>query len=336
MRKSDLDYSYPSHLVATYKKARSRVMAVYGIIPMEISLSNLISRMKPDDLLVINDSKVIPARIYGEKKLEILFVENLGQKRWKVLCPAKQWPKNRSLEIPGNIKVQLIQKGRVQIVETSQILDQQYFEKYGDIPLPPYIQQARGERRSRSEDIQMYQSAWAKKPGSLAAPTASLHFSKEDIKKIKARGVLIKSLSLHVGPGTFLPIHSENLEDHKMHSEFVEIPENTWEAVKNCKKSGGKVWALGSTVTRALESMALSMFRKNKTYFFGYTDLFIKIPFEFKIVDVLMTNFHTPKSTLLAMVMAFAGTDNVKKNYQWAIERNFRLFSYGDLTLWEK
>ncbi len=221
--------------------------------------------MNPNDLLVINNSKVIPARIYAEEGLEILFIKNLGQKRWEVLCSAKQWPKNQCLKIPGNIEVQLVQKGKTQIIEVSQAPDEQYFEKYGDTPLPPYIQKARGERRSRPEDVQMYQSAWAKKPGSLAAPTASLHFSMEDLKKIKIRGTPVKSLSLHVGPGTFLPIHSELLEDHKMHSEFVEIPEDTWEAVKNCKKSGGKVWALGSTVTRALESMALSMLKKKIT-----------------------------------------------------------------------
>ena len=311
-------------------------MAVYGTDPVEITLSGLISQMNPNDLLVINNSKVISARIHVEKGPEILFIKDLGKRRWEVLCSLKQWPKNQCLKIPGNIEIQLVQKGKIQIVEVSQPLNQKYFEKYGDTPLPPYIQKARGERRSRPKDVQMYQSAWAKKPGSLAAPTASLHFSMEDLKKIKNRGTSVKSLSLHVGPGTFLPIHSELLEDHKMHSEFVEIPEDTWEAIKDRKKSGGKVWALGSTVTRALESMALSMFKKSNTHFSGSTDLFIKPHFEFKIVDVLMTNFHTPKSTLLAMVMAFAGTDRVKKSYQWAIERNFRLFSYGDLTLWEK
>ena len=336
MKKSDLDFNYPNDLTAIQKRKAPRVMFVKGKTPEEINLADLILKMKPPDLLIINNTKVIPARIHSLEGLEILFIEKLNHRRWKVLCPAKKWPKNQVLKIPGIFQIRLVQKKRTQIIEVNEDLDEKYFLKYGDLPIPPYIQQARGERKSRSEDQQMYQSAWAEKTGSLAAPTASLHFSMEDLKKIKARKVLVKNLCLHVGCGTFLPIHRKNPEDHKMHSEWVEIPKETWRSVKNCKESGGRIWALGSTVTRALESMNQNMFKEKENCFLGSTDLFIRPGFNFGIVDLLMTNFHTPQSTLLAMVMAFAGIENVKKNYRWAIERKFQLFSYGDLTVWEK
>ena len=268
--------------------------------------------------------------------MEILFIRDLGKNHWEVLCPARKWPGSQVLKIPGGVEVSLVQKGSTQVVEVSRNLDAKYFLTHGQIPLPPYIQEARKKRHPRPEDRKMYQSQWAKTPGSLAAPTASLHFSMEDLQKIQGRGTLVKSLSLHIGIGTFLPIRCEHLEDHKMHSEFVSIPMDTWEAVENCKKSGGCLWALGSTVTRALESVALGLLEKRDGVFYGTTNLFIKPGFEFQVVNTLMTNFHRPESTLLAMVMAFAGVENVRKNYQWAINRNFRLFSYGDLSLWQK
>ncbi|MCJ8276927.1 MAG: S-adenosylmethionine:tRNA ribosyltransferase-isomerase, partial [Bdellovibrionales bacterium] len=203
-------------------------------------------------------------------------------------------------------------------------------------PLPPYIQEARGERASRPSDDEQYQTDWAEQMGSLAAPTASLHFSNQDIEKVKARGADVKKLCLHVGLGTFLPVYADDLNDHVMHSEFVSIPAETWEAVLNCQKRGGKVWALGSTVVRSLESQALKMFESNPKGWSGETDLFIKPGFEYKAVDVMMTNFHQPESTLIAMVMAFSDQETVNKCYEWAIERQFRLFSYGDLSVWKK
>ena len=279
---------------------------------------------------------MIKARVISDEGMEVLFIEPHGEQEWSVLCPVRKWPKNQKLEMPGGLELELLEKGRPQKVRTSTPIDENYFAQYGDIPLPPYIQQARGERRSRHSDDHQYQTAWAQKLGSLAAPTASLHFSMEDIRKIKSRGAEVKSLCLHVGLGTFLPIQAESIDEHLMHSEFVSIPKETWQAVMECKSRGGKVWALGSTVTRALESMAQSRFTEEEDSYQGGTDLFIKPGFSFEVVDVLMTNFHQPESTLLAMVMAFAGEEVVKKNYQWAIERNFRLFSYGDLSVWRK
>lgn len=336
MQKSRLNFQYPAHLIATERKIHSRVMYVEGSEPVEITLSYLITQIEPNDLLVLNDTKVIKARVTSEEGLEVLFIEALSDSEWSVLCPVRKWPKNTKLKMPGGLELELLEKGRPQKVRVSQKVDINYFSEFGDLPLPPYIQEARGERASRSSDELQYQTAWAQTLGSLAAPTASLHFSTDDIKKIKSRGAEVKNLCLHVGLGTFLPIQTDDLEDHNMHSEVVVVPKDTWQAVLDCKKRGGKVWALGSTVTRALESTALSLLQEEENQYSGTTDLFIKPGFQFEVVDVLMTNFHQPESTLVAMVMAFAGEEVVKRNYQWAIDRNFRLFSYGDLSVWRK
>ncbi|MCB0379563.1 MAG: S-adenosylmethionine:tRNA ribosyltransferase-isomerase [Bdellovibrionales bacterium] len=334
MLKSELFFQYPEHLIATEKKPISRVMWVQSGDPVEVTPAYVLTQIGPDDLLVINETKVIPARIHSAEGMEILFIKNLGERQWEVLCPASRWPKDKTLALPGGVEARLVQKGLPQVIELNQDIELNYFDENGELPLPPYIQQARGERKARSVDSVQYQAAWAERPGSLAAPTASLHFKPEDLQKVKSRGADVASLCLHVGLGTFLPIQGESLDDHKMHKEFVSIPKSTWQKVKTCHEQGGKVWALGSTVTRALESQALHIFEEKSEDYIGETDLFIKPGFEFKVVDVLMTNFHQPESTLIAMVMAFAGQKNVLKNYQWAIERNFRLFSYGDLTVW--
>jgi S-adenosylmethionine:tRNA ribosyltransferase-isomerase len=336
MNKSELQFEYPHHLISTQKKSVSRVMCVENQEPIELTAPSLLTQIEPSDILVINDSKVIPARIHAENAMEILFINEIEQNVWQVLCPAKRWPKNQKIILPEGVELDLLEKSLPQIIKTNKPLNFSYFEKYGQMPLPPYIQEARGERLARDIDKQMYQTTWAKNIGSLAAPTASLHFSKDDLVKVKNRGAQVHTLTLHVGLGTFLPIHSQNLNDHKMHSEKVTIPKTTWQATLDCKAKGGKVWALGSTVTRALESMSLGMFNENENEYWGESDLFIKPPFEYKIVDRFMTNFHQPESSLLAMVMAFAGVENVKNCYKWAIERNFLLFSYGDLSVWKK
>ncbi len=296
----------------------------------------ILTQIRPNDILVVNETKVIPARIYSECGLEILFIENQQGNQWQVLCPARKWPKGQKLILPDGVTVSLVKTGLPQTVETSRAIDVSYFIKHGDMPLPPYIQEARSERRSRFEDQGNYQTDWAEQLGSLAAPTASLHFSASDLDKVRSRGAEVVKICLHVGLGTFLPIHSDNLDDHVMHSESVAIDAEAWQSILETKKRGGDVWALGSTVTRALESMALGHFELKGDTYVGQTDLFIRPGFEYQIVSVLMTNFHQPESTLVAMVMAFAGVENMKTNYQWAIDRHFRLFSYGDLSVWKR
>ncbi len=336
MLKSDLNFSYPSELIATEKKPLSRVMKVIAGQPEETRVSSLISQIEPVDIFIINNTKVIPARVHSQEGLEVLFIKSLENNQWQVLCPVRKWPKGKDLQLPGGVSLKLIERGRPQQVQSSRPIDYNYFLEFGEMPLPPYIQQARDERKARELDKEMYQTDWAKEVGSLAAPTASLHFSAHDLEKIKNRGAEVGELCLHVGLGTFLPITTENLDDHKMHSEFVSIPKKTWDKVLECKKQGGKVWALGSTVTRSLESLKMGLLHEGETDFYGETNLFIKPGFDYQIVDVLMTNFHQPESTLIAMVMAFAGIENVKHCYEWAIERKFQLFSYGDLSVWTK
>jgi S-adenosylmethionine:tRNA ribosyltransferase-isomerase len=332
MKTELLDFAYPEGLIATSRQKISRVMWV-DESPEETTLSQLLSRFKPEDLLVINETKVIKARVICASGLEILFIKNLGDGVWEVLCPARRWSKQGEV-LPCGTHIELKKTGLPQLVQVPKELDFAYFEKYGDVPLPPYIQEKRGERKSRESDIKQYQTSWAKTVGSLAAPTASLHFSAADIDKIRARGGDVAPLCLHVGLGTFLPIHADDLTDHVMHGEWVSIPAETLRKIKVTHENGGRVWALGTTVLRALESQAHGKLEESHEGATGVTDLFIKPGFEFKVVDILMTNFHQPKSTLLALVGAFAGLDKVKAAYQWAIDREFRLFSYGDLTVW--
>lgn len=331
----DLDFAYPEDLVATSPRPKSRVMVVQDGEPEETTILQLLSRFQPEDVLVINTSKVIPARVTCESGLEILFIREIEENMWEVLCPARKWSKQGEV-LPCGTPVKLEKTGLPQVISVPKELPLSYFETYGQLPLPPYIQDKRGERTMRDADKNDYQTVWAKTYGSLAAPTASLHFKNEHIERLKGRGVTVAELCLHVGLGTFLPIHVDNLKEHKMHGEWVSIPHKTIAAINDAKKCGGRVWALGTTVARSLESWSHDRFTVNANGFEGVTDLFITPGFEFRTVDVLMTNFHQPKSTLVALVAAFSDLQTVKKSYAWAMERQFRLFSYGDLTVWQR
>lgn len=219
----------------------------------------------------------------------------------------------------------------------SRSLTEDYFEEVGDVPLPPYIQKARGQREGRLEDKTWYQTEWAKFAGSSAAPTASLHFHNEDFEKLKDRGVNVAKLTLHVGLGTFLPIAFENLSEHQMHAETVVIPAATWAKVLETQKSRGRIWAVGTTVTRALESAAHGLLTvQTNGDLTGESRLFIRDDFDWRVVGGILTNFHQHQTTLLALVASFAGLEKVKSSYEWAIERKFRLFSYGDLSVWTR
>lgn len=356
----DLDFTFPEYLVATERSASSRVMFVDDQRPNKATesdelaepvelpgVSAILERLLPGDCLVINDSRVLRRRVFSRTGLEILFLSPLAlvdsnenekiesRLTWRVLCPSSRWKANDIQELPDGVTLQIIERGRVQIVKASRALPETYFEKNGEMPLPPYIQKARADRHQRSTDPLKYQTQWAQKDGSLAAPTASLHFSIDDLKKLQERGVKVVSITLHVGLGTFLPIVTENLNDHVMHAEEVIITPEAWREVLRAKESGKKVWAMGTTVARTLESAACGRVQGNASDgFVGESDLFILPGFEWSVVDVLMTNFHQPKSTLMALVASFTGLEKVKAAYSWAIRREFRLFSYGDLSVW--
>lgn len=330
-------YSYPEELVGVEHRPDYRTMLSNPSGPREISSKEIFALFEAGDVLVVNDTQVVKRRVFSEEGFEVLFLEDLGDKKWQVLFPASRLKRNQCLHLPDGVELKLFQKGLPQIVALSRSIGDKYFEQFGEMALPPYIQKARGERHNNSFDNNWYQTAWAEKAGSCAAPTASLHFTNEDIETLKAKGVQVLKVTLHVGLGTFLPVKAENLLEHKMHSEWAHIPGDVIEAIQVAKQNGNRVFALGTTVTRTLESWPKGLLSQQQDgSFSGGTDLFIYPGFEFKVVDVLMTNFHQPESTLLALVAGFAGYERVMADYKWAIENKFRLFSYGDFSVWQK
>lgn len=342
MKTTELQFEYPQELIATHPQHPSRVLFNHSQKITELKWSEFLNDFKPGDLLVINDTKVLKRRVFSQVGHEILFLDPChvednsqnGKRYWKVLFPAKKLKVGDLIDLPLGLKAELIQKGIPQIIKLSEPVDENYFERVGELPVPPYIQKARNERHNREFENTSYQTSWANKPGSLAAPTASLHFSIQDLNYLKSKGVEVLHITLHVGLGTFLPVTSEYLSDHKMHAEWAEIPCTHWEKIQKAKAAGSSVWTLGTTVVRSLESQALGRFTLRGSVYSGTTDLMIRPGFKFQIVDKLLTNFHQPQSTLLALVMAFAGKENVIESYRWAIEKKFRLFSYGDLSYW--
>jgi S-adenosylmethionine:tRNA ribosyltransferase-isomerase len=333
---SSLSYTYPPELVATEPLRPSRVMWVEDGKPKELSFSHFLSQFKSGDVLVLNDTEVLKRRVFAGD-LEILFLNSDASRReWEVLFPSRNFKLGSIINLPGEIQAELVAKGRPQKIRTDRPLLESYFLDFAELPLPPYIQKARVERHNQSEDKGWYQTAWAQKPGSLAAPTASLHFSSQDLELLSERGVLIQKLTLHVGLGTFLPLTEEALLSKTLHKEVVEIPIQTWDEIQRARAQGRRVWALGTTVTRSLESCARGILAREPGAYLGETDLFIQPGDEFLCVDGLLTNFHQPESSLLALVQAFSGAETTRVCYQWAIEKRFRLFSYGDLSAWIK
>lgn len=330
MKLSDLKYDYPESLIALQPSRPTRVMWVEKENePQEINISELMARIPAGDVMVINDTKVLKRRIFVDE-VEILFLDRLVTGEWQVLFPSKKFQIGDSIFLPNGAKMTLTQKGLPQLVKVEPDLLEADFEQMAELPLPPYIQKARNERHNKDQDQTWYQTAWAEKAGSFAAPTASLHFTDSDIDKLKNKGVDVLKITLHVGLGTFLSVKVEDLDQHQMHAEVYSVSEDVWAKILQAKKNKKAIWALGTTVTRTLETVARS------GQLTGESKLLLQVGSEFKVVDRLMTNFHQPESTLLALVAGFAGLEHVKKNYIWAIERKFKLFSYGDFSVWIK
>jgi S-adenosylmethionine:tRNA ribosyltransferase-isomerase len=354
MNKSELQYEFPEELIAREPQRPSRICSVlidpklkstasvdkndFQSIAQELKWEDLISFFEPGDVLILNNTKVLKRRIFTSEGLEILFLGTLDLLSWEVLFPSKKYKVGSKIQLPGEVEITLVEKGRPQKVKSNLKLEESYFEKYGELPLPPYIQKVRDDRHTNSNDNLWYQTAWSEKPGSFAAPTASLHFTQEHLTQLKNQGVRVCALTLHVGLGTFLPVEVERLTEHMMHHEFVEIPQAVINEITLAKKHHHRVWSMGTTVTRALESYGGGYLRFNQETdsYIGDTNLLILPGFSFQIVDRLLTNFHQPESTLLALVMAFAGVEKVKSVYEWAIKNKFRLFSYGDLSVWSR
>lgn len=362
MNKSDLYYDYPEELIATHPLRPSRIL-LGGVDPREISRADLFGLFQPGDVLVVNNTKVEKRRLFSPEGLEILFVKDLScssqaidgdgeiqshakngdehepEVTWEVLFPSRNIKIGEDILVIDDKKtplsMRLIEKGMPQKVRLSRKLTSQDFERWGEPALPPYIQKARGQRRAEGMDTDWYQTDWAQIEGSSAAPTASLHFTKDDLRALEARGVIMAQITLHIGLGTFLPVKVDHLDDHQMHFERVSLSADSIEKIKKAVLNKNRVWALGTTSCRAVESWAQDLLKPGAGGgFYGDTDLFIKPGYKWKVVSGLLSNFHQPESTLLALVSAFSDLESVKKSYAYAIEKKFRLFSYGDLTVW--
>jgi S-adenosylmethionine:tRNA ribosyltransferase-isomerase len=336
MQLSDFNYELPADLIAQHPLANrtdSRLLEVKAERGNHAQLidrqfKDILSIIKPGDLLVFNDTKVIPARLHGKKEtggiIELLIERITGDMQAWVQIRASKVPKTGSIVHIHNqsgetFPVEMIgYDGRFYEVRFPENIFE-LLERFGELPLPPYI-----EHQPDSEDAQRYQTVVAKNPGAVAAPTAGLHFDEKILQQLKDLGAHVASITLHVGAGTFTPVREEDLTKHKMHHEWFSIPQETLQAIEKTKQQGGRIIAVGTTSLRALESQALN--QKSS----GETNLFITPGFEFKTVDYLLTNFHLPKSTLLMLVSAFAGMGNIRAAYQHAIDQKYRFFSYGD------
>ncbi len=336
MQLSDFNYDLPPNLIAQHPLANRTDSRLLEVRSEGLEAAQLIDRqfreildlIKSGDLLVFNDTKVIPARLHGKKEtggiIELLIERISGDKQAWVQIRASKVPKTGSIvrihnQAGESFPVELIgYDGRFYEVRFPENVFA-LLERFGELPLPPYI-----EHQPDGEDAQRYQTVVAKNPGAVAAPTAGLHFDEAILKQLADLGVQQATVTLHVGAGTFTPVREEDLSKHKMHHEWFSIPAETLVAIEKTHQQGGRVIAVGTTSLRALESQALTQ----KTS--GETNLFITPGFQFKTVDCLLTNFHLPKSTLLMLVSAFAGTDNIRATYQHAIHQKYRFFSYGD------
>lgn len=338
MQLEDFDYHLPSGLIAQTPSDRrdsSRLMTVdraTGVIG-EISFSDAGSLFRDGDLLVVNDTRVIPARLFGHKesggRVEVFLVRKLSVSGevWTCLIRASKQPKPGTvMHLPEGVTacVQERGEGETWLVSFSPAEGfDEWLDRQGEMPLPPYIR-----RDAEGVDRERYQTVFARVKGAVAAPTAGLHMTPDLMQSLRLRGVEIVSLTLHVGLGTFLPVRVEDIRQHRMHREYYCIPEQTARAVCERKKGKGRVVALGTTVARALEHAATEDGTVNPGE--GEADIFIYPGYQFKVVDALITNFHLPKSTLLMLVSAFAGRELLFRAYDEAIRLRFRFYSYGD------
>ena len=335
-RIEDFDYELPEDRIAQYPSERrgDDKLLVLKKDSGEIRhhhFSDLTDLLRSGDVLVLNDSRVIPARIRGRKPtgghVEIFLLKKVQDHRWECMLrlPGRR-KKGTMVLLPGDRSAHVIEQLRNEtwLVEFHGLADDESVpESLGDIPLPPYI-----SRSTEQQDSERYQTVYARYDGSVAAPTAGLHFTPETIDILQQNGVQITYLSLHVGPGTFQPIRTESIRDHHLDPEWFSVPASTAELLNNARRDGRRIIAVGTTVTRTLEYIV----RQSESIVPGadQTDLLIYPPYDFRMVHALITNFHLPRSSLLALVAAFGGTENVMNAYAEAIEFDYRFYSYGD------
>ena len=335
MKVEDFDFYLPKDLIAQtplLKRDSSRLLVLdkeTGEI-VHKHFTDIIDYLNEGDTLVLNDTKVIPARLIGEKEdtkavIEVLMLRDEGNDVWECLCkPAKRVKIGTIVKFGDKLKAKCVYIGEEGIRKFELIYEGILYEildELGEMPLPPYIHE-------KLADKDRYQTVYAKNIGSAAAPTAGLHFTKELLQKIKAKGVNVAYITLHVGLGTFRPVSVENIDDHKMHSEFYVMSGEVASLLNETRKNGHKIISVGTTSTRTLETV-MNLYGEFKASS-GFTDIFIYPGYEFKGVDKLITNFHLPKSTLVMLVSAFAGKENIFNAYSEAIKERYRFFSFGD------
>lgn len=339
MNVKDFDYYLPEELIAQdplEDRSSSRLMILdkkTGEIRHSI-FKNIIEELNPGDCLVINNTKVIPARLYGAKvgtdaKIEVLLLKRKENNIWEVLAkPGKKAKIGTKIsfgegKLIGTV-VDIVEEGNRLIQFSYEGIFEEVLDELGQMPLPPYI-------THQLKDKNRYQTVYAKYDGSAAAPTAGLHFTKELLKEIQAKGVTVASVTLHVGLGTFRPVKVENVLEHHMHSEFFMIEESEAKKINDAKAAGGRIISVGTTSCRTLESAADENGKLKATS--GWTDIFIYPGYSFKIIDALITNFHLPQSTLVMLVSALAGREHILAAYEEAVKERYRFFSFGDAML---
>lgn len=336
---SQFDFEIPEQKIAQFpleNRSESRMMVIEEEQAnfRHLKFKNLIDLLSAEDLLVVNDTRVLPARLFGKKssggKVEVFLERILGETDALVQCKSsKPIRVDQEIEVQDAI-IQVVGKEgafhQIRVAGVQSITE--IFENYGVTPLPPYIR-----RSAETEDFERYQTVYSASPGAVAAPTAGLHIDNELIEKLKVKNIAMERITLHVGAGTFQPVRAKNVCDHKIHGEIMIIDENVCKCVNETRNRGGRVVAVGTTVVRALESAVVNGQLQPCE---RETSLFILPGYRFQVVDALITNFHLPRSTLLMMVCAFAGYERVMAAYQEAVDKGYRFYSYGDAMFIER
>jgi len=338
MRTNEFEFDLPERLIAQHppsQRGASRLLEVNKAGLKDSQFADIVNLVRQHDLLILNDTRVLKARLFGEKesggKVEILVERMLGDHEVLAQIRASKTPRpNSRIIIEGKICVRVLgRKGEffhLRFEDAEEVAA--VLERHGHLPLPPYIIHS-----ADSEDDARYQTVFAREPGAVAAPTAGLHFDETMLQVLQDKGVKIAYVTLHVGAGTFKPVRTENIEEHVMHSEQYFIPRDTVDAIAQTKEKGGRIVAVGTTSLRALES---AVAEGKIVAGAGETNIFITPGYRFKIVEVLLTNFHLSRSTLLMLVCAFGGKDKMLAAYRHAVEQEYRFFSYGDAMLIER
>lgn len=335
MRTEDFDYNLPEELIAQHpadKRDFSRLMVVDRKTGKreDKHFYDIIDYLNEGDLLVMNDTRVIPARLFGhregkEEKIEVFLLENIEDDKWEVLVkPGKKMKIGTKCIFSDELSLEVIdikEDGNRIVKFSYEGIFQEILDRLGNMPLPPYI-------KEKLKDKERYQTVYSKNPGSVAAPTAGLHFTKELLKKIEEKGVKLSYITLNVGLGTFRPVKVDDVKNHKMHSEFYQISKETADLINETKKNNKRIISTGTTTTRTLESV----YKKNGQIKedSGWTDIFIYPGFEFNVIDCQITNFHLPKSTLIMLVSALASKEIILDAYKDAVDKKYRFFSFGD------